>query len=156
MSEPRASRPNIPGYLSESRSELLPWSWARERLAKARNYFLATTCPDGRPHLTVVWGLFLDDQFVFSTGRESRKGKNLAHNPRCSVAPDNGEEAVLLEGTVRELADAALRTQWVAEYKAKYDIDVSGMSEGVYVVKPVRIFGQIEKTFSETATRWTF
>ena len=44
-----------------------------ERLAAARNYFIATvTVSDGapRPHLMVVWGLWLDDAFQFSTGRE--------------------------------------------------------------------------------------
>jgi hypothetical protein len=159
MNEPRASRPNLQGYgiLPENEGEgLLPWSWARDRLVRARNYFIATTCPDGRPHLTVVWGLFIDEQFLFSTGRASRKGQNLAANPRCSIAPDNGEEAVLLEGTVSDLADDALRARWVTDYKAKYDIDVGGMSEPVYVLKPLRVFGQIEKTFTQSATRWTF
>jgi pyridoxine/pyridoxamine 5'-phosphate oxidase len=157
--EPRASRPNLPGYgiVAENEGEgLLPWSWARERLASARNYFLATTSPEGRPHLMVVWGLFLDDQFLFSTSRESRKGRNLAQNPRCSVAPDGAEEAVLLEGVASDLADPSLRERWVREYKSKYDIDVSGMSEGVFVVRPERVFGQIEKTFTKSATRWTF
>jgi pyridoxine/pyridoxamine 5'-phosphate oxidase len=156
MSEPRASRPNLPDYGIENEGELLPWSWAQEKLSKERNYFIATTCPDGRPHLTVVWGLFLDDQFLFSTGRATRKGKNLAENPRCAIAPGDSEEAVLLDGTVSELADEALRARWVTEYKTKYDIDVSAMTEPVYVVKPVRAFGQIEKTFTKTATRWTF
>jgi hypothetical protein len=159
MSEPRASRPNLQGYGIVDENEgkgLLPWSWARERLARARNYFIATASPDGRPHLSVVWGLFIDDLFLFSTGRESRKGRNLAANPRCSIAPDDGEEAVLLEGTVSDLADDALRARWVTEYKDKYNIDVGGMTEPVHVVKPVRVFGQIEETFTQSATRWTF
>jgi len=154
---PRASRPNMPDYGIETEGELLPWSWAQERLARARNYFIATSGPDGRPHLSVIWGLFLDDQFLFSTGQKSRKGQNLAANPRCSIAPDDGEEAVLLDGTVSHLADDSLRARWVTEYKLKYDIDVSGMSsEPVFVVKPIRVFGQIEKTFTKTATRWSF
>jgi Pyridoxamine 5'-phosphate oxidase len=159
MSEPRASRPNLPGYgiVSEHEGEgLLDWSWARERLASARNYFLATTCPDGRPHLMVVWGLFLDDLFLFSTGRQSRKGKNLAADPRCAVAPEGAEEAVLLEGVARELDDPGLRARWVTEYQRKYDWDVASMSEPVFVVQPHRVFGQIEKTFTKSATRWTF
>jgi hypothetical protein len=156
MSEPRASRPNMPGYGIADEGELLPWSWARDKLTQARNYFIATTCPDGRPHLSVVWGLFLDDQFLFSTGRDSRKGKNLAHDPRCSIAPGDADEAVLLDGVARALDDDGLRARWVAEYKTKYDIDVSSMPDAPYVVKPVRVFGQIEETFTKTATRWTF
>jgi pyridoxine/pyridoxamine 5'-phosphate oxidase len=157
MSEPRASRPNLPGYGIDAGTEsLLQWSWAREKMTRARNYFLATTCPDGRPHMMVVWGLFLDDQFLFSTGHQSRKGKNLAADPRCVVTPDDGEEAVIFEGVAGELVDPQLRARWVAEYQAKYNIDVSSMPDPVLVVRGVRVFGQIEKTFTQTATRWTF
>ena len=45
-----------------------------------------------------VWGVWLDDAFFFSTGRKSRKGQNLAANPACTVANDDGEEAVIVEG----------------------------------------------------------
>lgn len=82
--QPRASRPHMPGYgilAADQGSGLLPWSWASERLAEAHNYFVATTRPDGRPHVMPVWGLWLDDTFYFSTGRESRKARNLEGNP---------------------------------------------------------------------------
>jgi hypothetical protein len=161
MTEPRASRPNMPGYGIVAANEgegLLPWSWARERLAGARNYFIATTRPDGRPHIMVVWGLWLDDAFVFSTGRESRKGKNLAHNPSCVICPEDAEEAVILEGTAHEVGgkDAPFMARFAAEYKAKYGYDVAGMEEPVFRVDPQVVFGQIEKTFTKSATRWTF
>ncbi len=148
----------MPGYgiVSESEGEgLLPWSWARDRLAAARNYFLSTTRPDGSPHVMVVWGLFVDDTFQFSTSATSRKGKNLAANPRCVVCPEGGEEAVILEGTAGAIEDAA-RARFAADYKTKYDYDVSGMSEPVYVVRPRVVYGQIEKTFTKSATRWLF
>src|SRR4051812_37041343 len=138
MSTPRASRPNLPDYgiVAENEGEgLLPWSWAQERLAAARNYFIGTTCPDGRPHLMVVWGLFLDDRFLFSTSARSRKAKNLAAEPRCTVTPDNGEEAVILEGVAGPLEDAALRARWVAAYQAKYGIDVGAMADPVFLVR---------------------
>jgi pyridoxine/pyridoxamine 5'-phosphate oxidase len=157
---PRASRPNMPGYGIAAASEgdgLLPWSWAAERLARARNYFLATARPEeGGPHVMVVWGLWLDDAFQFSTSKTSRKGKNLAANPRCVVCPEDAEEAVIVEGVAGPLEDRAALERFAAEYKAKYDWDVSGMSEPVYVVRPTVVFGQIEKTFTKSATRWVF
>jgi hypothetical protein len=56
---PKASRPYMPGYGildAKSGSGLLPWSVAVERLTEARNYWIATTRPDGRPHAMPVWG----------------------------------------------------------------------------------------------------
>jgi pyridoxine/pyridoxamine 5'-phosphate oxidase len=156
---PRASRPNMPGYgiVAEHEGEgLLPWSWAAERLERARNYFVSTTRPDGRPHVMVVWGLWLDDAFAFSTGRTSRKAQNLAANPRCVVCPDDADEAVIVEAVAAELTDRAALDRFCAEYQKKYTYDVSGMSEPVFVARPRVVFGQIEKTFTKSATRWTF
>jgi PPOX class probable F420-dependent enzyme len=149
----------MPGYglVAEKEGEgLLPWSWAVDRLTAARNYFIATTRPDGRPHVMVVWGLWLDDAFYFSTGRGSRKARNLAANPACVICPEDGEEAVLVEGTAAELTDPAILEQFAHAYQQKYAWDVSGNREPVYVVRPRVVYGQIEKTFTKSATRWQF
>lgn len=57
--EPEISRPALPPeYGIQGPAEgkgLLPWNWAVERLTQARGYWLATTRPDGRPHLAVIW-----------------------------------------------------------------------------------------------------
>ena len=39
-----------------SDAQLLPWAYAEQRLVAARNYWLATTRPDGRPHVSPAWG----------------------------------------------------------------------------------------------------
>jgi hypothetical protein len=36
----------------------------------------------------------MDGRFWFSTGRASRKGRNLAGNPHCVITPEDGEEEV--------------------------------------------------------------
>jgi pyridoxine/pyridoxamine 5'-phosphate oxidase len=156
---PRASRPNLPGYGIVGETEgkgLLPFSWAAERLAKARNYFLSTVRPDGSPHVMVIWGVWLDDRFYFSTGKGSRKARNLAVNPRCVVVPEDGREAIIVEGQASELKDRGELDRFNREYQRKYDWDVSSMSEPVFVVKPSVAYGQIEETFTQSATRWQF
>jgi len=66
MIEPKPSRPRMfGGHLEPSR---LPWSWAEHRLTTARNYWIATTRPNGRPHSRPVWGVYLDGSFHFNTG----------------------------------------------------------------------------------------
>lgn len=159
--EPKASRPYMPGYGildAESGIGLLPWSWAVERLSKAHNYFLATTRPDGRPHVMPMWGVWINDAFYFSTGKQSRKARNLEANPHCVICPENAEESVILEGLAEEVYDAFLYREFADAYGAKYHWDMEGFAEPLYVVRPKVVFAFIETgdQFSSTATRWTF
>jgi len=88
MDQPRASRPYMPGYGivgPTQGSGLLPWSWAEERLTASRNYWVASSWPDGRPHAMPVWGIWHDGALWFSSSRQSRKARNLAADPRCVV-----------------------------------------------------------------------
>ena len=76
----------MPGYgILPSAEGLLPWAWAQERLRASANYWLATTWPDGRPHVMPVWGVWLDGALWWSSGLRSRKARNLARDPRCTV-----------------------------------------------------------------------
>ena len=63
----------------------LPWSHAEERLESARNYWVATTRRDGRPHAAPVWGVWVDRHLYFGTARSSVKGRNLAHSRELIV-----------------------------------------------------------------------
>jgi hypothetical protein len=103
---PKASRPHMPGYgLPKGTKGLLPWKWAEDRLKKSHNYWITTVRPDGSPHTMVVWGLWLEGAFYFSTGKQSRKARNLAENPRCIVATERAEEAVIVEGEAQLTKD---------------------------------------------------
>ena len=83
--EPRADRPFMPGYgISEASEGILPWSWAEERLSNSRNNYLATTRPDGRPHVMVVWGVWFGGRYYFSTGQGSQKARNLSDECHAS------------------------------------------------------------------------
>src|SRR5207248_2641543 len=90
MLEPKASRPHWPDALQnppKDLSGLKPWHWAFERLEKSHNYWIATTRPDGRPHLMVLWGIWWRGAFWFSTGPRTRKARNSAAGPTLSSAP---------------------------------------------------------------------
>src|SRR5258708_15637984 len=100
MVEPKSSHPYWPDALTKptDSAALKPWSWALERLEKSHNYWIATSRSDGQPHLMVVWGVWWQDSFWFSTGRQTRKAKNLAGNRRCVIGTEKADEAVILEG----------------------------------------------------------
>ncbi len=158
--EPRASRPFMPGYGvvgPDEGSGLLPWSWAEERLAGSRYYWVATAWPDGRPHLTPVWGTWHDGAAWFSCSGRSRKARNLQADPRCVVATDDPVRPVIVEGTAERRtarADAELFAQQVS---AKYDEAVTVdfvLDNAPYRVTPTRVFGLDEEDFTGSPTRW--
>jgi nitroimidazol reductase NimA-like FMN-containing flavoprotein (pyridoxamine 5'-phosphate oxidase superfamily) len=161
---PRSTRPHMPGYgLPKGTKGLLPWKWAEDRLKKSHNYWIATTRPDGRPHVMVVWALWLDRALYFSTGSQSRKAQNLAANPKCVMCTDRAEQAVIVEGVAERVRDQAKLRQVLALYERKYDYDLSAfekdilaLKEPIFAVRPRVIFSLDEKKSLPTATRWNF
>jgi general stress protein 26 len=134
----------------------LPWTWAVDRLTRTQNYFLTTVRKDGRPHVMPLWGVWLNNRFYFSTGKNSVKARNLALNPNCILAPGRADEAVILEGAAEQVAGGDELQEFAKAYKTKYDFDPLSMNEPVFRIRPRVVFGQIEKTFTQTATRWKF
>src|SRR5947209_16973405 len=96
----------------------LPWRWATERLTKARNYWIATTRPDGKPHSRPVWGVWLENAFYFSTG--SLAAPNLASRPAITVHLESGSQVVIIEGVAEPISDIVLVEQVVSLYNQKY------------------------------------
>ena len=156
--QPKADRPFAPGYGivgAEEGKGLLPWTWVARKMNNCRTFWVATIhASQGRPHVMPVWGVWLDDAFFFSTGRKSRKGQNLAANSACTVANDNGEEAVIIEGFAEEVKDAVVLERFAAAYVKKYKMDPRSMGEPIFIVRPKTVFGLIEKSFPKSATRW--
>ncbi len=157
-STPRPSRPHLPpGYgLAPTPDALLPWSHATERLARARNYWVATTRLDGRPHVVPVWGLWLDDAFYFSTDPTSRKARNLAACPEAVIHLESGDEVVICEGTVERVPGAGLPAGFVDAYEAKYGfrLDGSNPAFAVYRLHPRTVYAWLEADFPRKATCW--
>jgi len=153
MTEPRATRARFPGYgISEDAEGLLPWSWAEERLAASRNYWIVTASPERGPHAMPVWGLWHRGGVVFSSGMGSRKARNLAADPRVVVHLESGDEAVVLEGRAETIEPTA---ELLAEYAAKYQ-PVDAAIGRWYLVRPRRAYTFRERDYPQSATRFDF
>ena len=80
---------------------------------------MATVHPDGSPHVTGVGALWVDGAFWFETGGASRKGRNLAGDPRCTLSVATQEFDVVIEGDARRVTDHAavadMAARWAAE-----------------------------------------
>ena len=122
MNEPVASRPHwpdLPDMPTDPSKGLKPWSWALECLEKSHTYWIATTRPGGRPHLMIVWGVWWEDAFWFSTGPNTRKAKNIAAHNFCSIAPKS-RRSRHPRGVPQEIKDRAVWKSLSAVYNKKY------------------------------------
>ena len=144
----------------------LPWSWAAERLAANRNFWVVTVSADGRPHALPVWGVWNDDEarFAFSCSPRARKARNLTANPRAVVLTDDTVECLSIEGSAAPVVEEARREEWIARYLARYQPISPSVSADflrphlMVEFVPDRAFAVIEREdeFATRATRWVF
>src|SRR5215472_2567404 len=110
---------------------LLDWSGIEARLGEGvsqapgtggpdrHTCWLATINPDGSPHVTGIGALWADGSFWFETGRHTRKGRNLARDPRCTLSVAVQEFDLVVEGEATLVTDpatvAGMAARWAAE-----------------------------------------
>jgi len=158
--EPPADRPSFAkSYgIKKDADGMVPWSDVNARLEKSHNYWVATTRPDGRPHVMPVWGVWHDGAVIFGTDRNSRKGRNLQANPHATVHLESGDDVVILEGTPREVTDKHEIAVIDVAYKKKYGLKLTQAPGDVWIVamKPRVVLAWHERDFPKSATRWKF
>lgn len=90
----------------------------------ARTTWLSTINEDGSPHTTAVGAIWLDGTFWFQTGASTRKGRNVARDPRCALAVSIRDADVVIEGeavrvtepdALARIAEAWAANGWPAE-----------------------------------------
>jgi hypothetical protein len=100
----------------------LPWSRPHDQLAVEQAqrdppYVLGTTRQDGRPHAAVVGAVWYDGDLYFTSGPGTRKSRNLAANPACTVAVRLKDIDVVLEGTATRVTDRATLEELARRYR---------------------------------------
>ncbi len=157
-----ASRPvtaSTYGIKPETEGELLPWSWAVDRINASRGYWICSVATDQRPQLMPIWGVLVDERwFCFGTDVLSKKARNFETNRHVSIAVDDTVEPVILEGVIEAIPTDLIVPYW-EQYAAKYDMDAAEMHPGPHFrVVPNKAFGFIDRDpdFPLTATRWLF
>jgi PPOX class probable F420-dependent enzyme len=80
--------------------------------------WLATINPDGSPHVTGVGAQWVDGVWWFETGPHTRKGRNVARDPRCTLSVATRDFDLVVEGEARRVTDpatvAAMAKEWAA------------------------------------------
>jgi hypothetical protein len=85
--------------------ELEAGSKPRPDSPNSRTTWLCTVNEDGTPHVTAVGAIWVDGTFWFQTGADTRKGRNVARDPRCSVAVSIRDADVVIEGAATRVTE---------------------------------------------------
>ena len=87
------------GYgVPETDDGVLKWSDVESRLQDSVHYWMATTRPDGTPHVVPRWGVWVDRRFWYDGSPETIHVKNLVANTACVLHLEDGRQAVIVEG----------------------------------------------------------
>jgi hypothetical protein len=113
-------------------SAALPWSRAHDVLVAdtptgGLTFFVATVRPDGRPHSAGVGALWSEDVLYFVGGPGTRRSRNLAANPACSISVRLNGVDLVLEGEAHRVTDAATLERVAAVYRrGSWPVTVDG------------------------------
>ncbi|MGO8860659.1 MAG: pyridoxamine 5'-phosphate oxidase family protein [Acidimicrobiales bacterium] len=93
--------------------------------------WLATINRDGSPHVTGVGAIWFDGAFWFETGEQTRKGRNIARDSRCTLSLATHEFDLVMEGVAEKVTDpvtvATMAEQWSTQgWPAR--VDESGVA----------------------------
>lgn len=101
------------------------------RLRKEEIIWLATTRPNGAPHLVPIWYAWDGSKVYFATPPHTQKIRNIRQMPRVAIALPDGMNVVILEGDAA-LVDGAERKHAAELFNNKYEWDFS--EDAGYVV----------------------
>lgn len=146
------------GYAFPTSDEhLLSWGEAVQRVVAARHYWLATTNPDGTPHVRPVWGVWVAGCLYFDGHPHTRWARNLAREPRVSVHLESATSVVIVEGVGEDVerTDEELGRRIADSWEKKYGRLVPDpAARGIFRLTPRRARGWSEDLHDGTV--WTF
>jgi nitroimidazol reductase NimA-like FMN-containing flavoprotein (pyridoxamine 5'-phosphate oxidase superfamily) len=147
------------------------WTAVRHVIESAETFWVTTVRADGRPHVTPLVAVWLDDALAFCTGPDEQKAVNLRTNQHVILSTgcndwDKGID-VIVEGTAQRVTDDAklrrLAEAWTKKWDGRWQFEVSDGAfehdggEGqalVFEVRPTKILSFAKEKFA--ATRFRF
>ena len=169
MPQPIVDRPVFPADYGVPGADtgMLPYTHATERLKQALIYWVNTVRPNGRPHSSPIWAVWVDGTLYFDGSPETRRGRNIAANPAVAIHIESGgagKDVLMLEGDAHALRGVdlpgELKERIAAEYAAKYAADDYSPKPdqwdtgGLYAVRVRTMIAWT--TFNIDPTRWRF
>ncbi|MFJ7209709.1 PPOX class F420-dependent oxidoreductase [Streptomyces sp. NPDC098789] len=84
---------------------------------------LSTVREDGSPHIAPIWFVLDGDSFVFNTGKDTVKGRNLARDGRVALCVDDDRPPfsyVVLQGRATITEDMDDTLLWATRIGGRY------------------------------------
>jgi Pyridoxamine 5'-phosphate oxidase len=133
----------------------LEWAAVRQRIEESTHVWLATTRPDGRPHVVPVDGLWVEDAWYFGGSEQSVHVRNLRRNPWAALHLGDAVSVVIAEGRADWVTPPLpLAKLLVTASKEKYGYAPSPQAylAGVWCLRPQRVLAW--ENFPRDATRF--
>ena len=147
------------------------WDQTRRTLEDAELFWIATVRADGRPHVTPLVGVWLDDAIYFATGIGEQKAVNLRTNQNVILMTGcnewqrgldvvvEGEAVQVKDETVLERLAEAWGKKWdgrwhyeVREGSFRHEANTNAIL--VFSVKPTKVLAFAKGTFGQTRHRF--
>ncbi|WP_370948094.1 pyridoxamine 5'-phosphate oxidase family protein [Amycolatopsis sp. cg5] len=116
---------NDPATTNLDRSGSAPLAWSRPRDVLATDtpetdltFFVSTVRPDGRPHSAGVGAIWVDEALYFVSGPGTRRARNLAANPACTVSVRLRGIDLVLEGDAHRVTEPSTLERIAAVYRS--------------------------------------
>jgi nitroimidazol reductase NimA-like FMN-containing flavoprotein (pyridoxamine 5'-phosphate oxidase superfamily) len=166
MAEPKTE---LDSRFSEPGTKPTPWADTLRAIETAELFWITTVRADGRPHVTPLPAVWLDEALHFCTGAGEQKAVNLRANPHVALTTGrndwNSGLDVVVEGDAVQVADeptlhrlaAAWRTKWDGswQYEVRDGAFHHDVGEAqVYAVAPTKVLAFGKGTFTHTSHRF--
>ncbi|WP_052591838.1 pyridoxamine 5'-phosphate oxidase family protein [Luteipulveratus mongoliensis] len=110
---------------SEADTSATPWETTRGELDQAQLFWVVTVRADGRPHVSPLVAVLLDDTMYFTTGPTEQKDINLQANPHVILLTGSNDWQsgldVVVEGEATLVTDPAALTRLAELWAQKWD-----------------------------------
>ena len=158
--EPLVEQLDLPKDYGSPKKKL-EWASVRTDLEEAPVYWVASTRPDGRPHVVPRDGIWLDDTWYYGGSPETVHNHNVEKNPAAAVHIGDGMKAIIVEGEthfVKTSQEIAERLSEVNNVKyARYGMTSTPETYtqgGTWALKAKRVIAW--NILFEDATRFLF
>jgi len=155
----------IDARFSDPEAAVTEWSETLRAIRSAELFWICTVRGDGRPHVTPLVAVWLDDALHFCTGAGEQKTVNLGANPHVTLTTgcNSWEQGldVVVEGDAVRVTDPArlrrLADAWTTKWDGRWQFEAGdgcfSHEHGealVYAVRPAKVLAFAKGSFGHT------
>ena len=164
-----APQTELDSRFSDPDAQPTSWEQTLDEITRAQLFWISTVRAGGRPHVTPLVGVWLDDALHFCTGPEEQKALNIAAEPRVALTTGANDWQsgldVVIEGEAIRVTSAdklqQLADAWAQKWDGRwhYQVGTNGFRHGsatvtVFAVRPSKVLAFAKGTFSHTRHRF--